>query len=150
MPGTVESKQTRKGTYKPLGVFREASMFTSMKPIMQAKDGLEPVLKLGWAQSSTEVTTGPDLHPEHLEGNCVAVRFKGSDATLSVDDAIEYMKAKKYNRGSTSKPLSVGLLFMDIQGCRRVEYRQLPVISVSIARRLPILAVTITVVLFEG
>jgi hypothetical protein len=97
-------------------IMREESMFALMKPIMQAKEGLEPVLKLGWTQSNEVVTTGPDLHPEHLEGNCVAVRFKGSDETFSVDDAIEYMKAKKYNRGSTSKPLSVGLLFMDKLG----------------------------------
>lgn len=91
-------------------ISREESLYASMKPIMQAK-GLE----LGWTQSRTAVTTGPDLHPEHLEGKCVAVRFRGNDATLSVDDAIEYMKAKKYD-GGTSKLLSVGLLFMDKPG----------------------------------
>jgi hypothetical protein len=94
---------------------REESLFSSMKPIMQAKEGDEAFLKLGWMKSTSAHTTGLDLHPEYLKGKCVAVRFRGSNATLSVDDAIEYMKAEKINSG-TSKPLSLGLLFMDKPG----------------------------------
>jgi hypothetical protein len=102
-------------------IHREKSLFSSMQPTTQAK-GHESVSKLGWIQSSTSTpgtkvhTTGPDLHPEHLKGKCVAVRFKGSNATLSVDDAIEYMKAQKYNRRGTSKPLAIGLLWVDNPG----------------------------------
>jgi hypothetical protein len=60
--------------------------------------------------------TDLDLHPEHLLRG--SVRFK--EVTRHVDDAIEYMKAKKYNRGTaastSTKPLPVGLSFMDILG----------------------------------
>jgi hypothetical protein len=58
-----------------------------------------------------EVTTGPDLHPEHLEMRGSALQ--GSDITVSVDD-LEYLKSKKkLAGGSASRPLSVEPVFMD-------------------------------------
>jgi hypothetical protein len=90
---------------------------------MKPKGGQESVVKPGWAQSitsqtakaGTDATTGPDLHPDQTKGKCVSVRFRGSNATWNVDDAIEYMKAEGYNKGSI-KRLSVGLLFVDKPG----------------------------------
>jgi hypothetical protein len=128
----INVKMTKLGTFVKICLLaamvallllqREESLFSSMQPTTQAKEGRESISKLGSMQSITSTatatvrTTGLDLHPEHLKGKCVAVRFKGSSATLSVDDAIEYMKAEKYIRRGTSKPLSVGLLFMDKPG----------------------------------
>jgi hypothetical protein len=101
-------------------------LLSSTRPIMQAKEGHESVSKLGWMQSSTSTadakvhTSGLDLHPEHLKGKCVAVRLRGSNATLSVDDAIECMKAERYNRGGGGEGTSTAQ-FYQLVSCSWTE-----------------------------
>jgi hypothetical protein len=94
----------------PLLLFWEESMFTSNETDDASERQTEPVLKLSGYAVEHSSTSGPDLHPEHLEGKLWQCGSKW--ITLSVDAATEYMKQKN-QQGSTSKPFIRWSLFMD-------------------------------------
>lgn len=68
------------------------------------------------ARAAGKKGSGPDLHPENLQEKCVAVRFRGSSTTWSVDEAIEYWRTTGSSGSRHQQPLSVGLVFLDRQG----------------------------------